>query len=638
LNESKLKKKAISQKTLQQKTLSLETRSLSLSQGVLYGIGAGIGGSIFVLLGTGIEVAGPGILISLILGGILIFLTALNYSELSTSLPISGGAYNFSKEGMGGFFAFIIGFFLWVANMVACSFSAQAFTVTIQVFFPFLNPFVMYIAIFAILFMTFFFFKSQRLATKTLITSTIILLIIFAVFILSGLFLGPITNSSNFNPSFLAADINTLAIIQMFSLLFVFFTSITSNLAYLNSEMKNPSKSIPRANVLAILFTLGIYLSITAVVLINVGSNTEGLGDKPLLLADVLSNILGPFGFVLMGIAAIISTIIAMNAALGSATSVHSALARDKYMPKIFTKTNEETGVPVNSLIISVMISILFTVLAYLYGSIGFTAEITGFIYFFCLAFINFAAVALRRKRKELDRPFKAPFFPYLPTVVASICLVLAFTLELNAIFLGLIVFIIAIGYFLLKIADRNSIILTLAGMKLMCIIFVGAYVWAINNITVLSSTVPGFTDFFQLGILRVLIFVCIFGLGTVLLDVIPLREIALRAIKKFDKDKVAMMGIIEMKKSDLKKIYRVNLIVAYIQLFSALFIVVFIVIFNSGFISIQQITLGNFVITSEAAGFFFNAGLILLIICLGFGGLSMLFINREMKEVEKIE
>jgi len=98
----------------------LQERTLKLSQGIIYGIGCGIGGSIFVLLGEGINIAGSGLILSLLLGGVLIFFTGLNYAELSTSLPIAGGAYNFSKEGLGGFLAFIIGFFLWIANIATC--------------------------------------------------------------------------------------------------------------------------------------------------------------------------------------------------------------------------------------------------------------------------------------------------------------------------------------------------------------------------------------------------------------------------------------------------------------------------------------------------------------------------------------
>ena len=51
----------------------LPERTFSVRKSILYGIGCGIGGSIFVLLGTGINEAGPGVLISLILGSIDFF-------------------------------------------------------------------------------------------------------------------------------------------------------------------------------------------------------------------------------------------------------------------------------------------------------------------------------------------------------------------------------------------------------------------------------------------------------------------------------------------------------------------------------------------------------------------------------------
>jgi amino acid transporter len=144
-------------------------RSTGLLGGILYGIGCGIGGTIFILLGIAISNAGPGVLISLILGGILIFLTALNFSELATSLPISGGGYSFGKEALGGFLAFLIGFFLWIANMVSCSFSALVFTISINNFFPFLDPYSISIGILSILFIGIVVFRTSQRATKTLI-------------------------------------------------------------------------------------------------------------------------------------------------------------------------------------------------------------------------------------------------------------------------------------------------------------------------------------------------------------------------------------------------------------------------------------------------------------------------------------
>ena len=277
--------------------------------GILYGIGCGIGGSIFILLGDAIYMAQSGVLISLILGGILIFITALNYSELSTSLPISGGAYNFSKEALGRFLAFIIGFFLWIANIATFSFSAQAFTVLLGAFFPstIIQTLFIPIAILLILFTALVIFRTQKIALRTLISLTIILLIIFGIFIFTGFFIAPITNEPNFKPEFLLSETNFLVVIVWFSSLFIFFTSITSNLAYLNADLKNPSKNIPKANIFAILITLFIYISMTIVVMINIGNDPSGLNNSPILLALIMNNILGFPGYLLMGIAATIS-------------------------------------------------------------------------------------------------------------------------------------------------------------------------------------------------------------------------------------------------------------------------------------------------------------------------------------------
>ena len=611
------------------------TRTVGLASGILYGIGCGIGGSIFILLGTAIEAAKSGILISLILGGILIFLTALNYSELSTSLPISGGAYNFSKEALGGFLAFIIGFFLWIANIATFSFSAQAFVVVIDSFFPatLIPPLFLIIVIILILFTAIVVFRTQRLALRTLIILSIILLVLFAIFIFAGLFIAPITNKSRFSPQFLYSEINFLSIISMFSLMFIFFTSITSNVAYLNPDLKNPSKNIPKVNIYAILATLSIYLSISVVVLINIGNNASGLGDSPLLLAEVLFNILGIPGYILMVLAAAISTFIAMNAALGSAVSVLYALARDHYVSNKLTKVSKKRNVPSLVLIITIIIAIIFTLLSIFFANIGFSANIATFIYLIGLAFVNYAAVSLRRKRKELDRPFKAPFFPYLPIIVMSFCLILALFLEPRAIFLGGIIFIIGITYYLITIADRHSIVLTMAGLKVIGIIVIGILIWVLKNFSTLNSPLNGFVLIFDDVLLRILIFICIFTVGTVFLDILPLKELVYFFIRKINKKEVAIdIGIgqiIELKKSKAKLIYYVNMIISAVQMGSSVFIFILVSLFASDIINIDIFFTGVGETTGE---YIFNTILIFFGGILLFSGSLSLYRNRETK------
>ncbi len=617
--------------TEKEQEIIVPKRTITLSMGILYGIGCGIGGSVFILLGTAIGQAQSGVFVSLILGGILIFITALNYSELSTSLPVSGGAYNFSKEALGGFLAFTIGFFLWIANIATFSFSAQAFVVVIEAFFPLpimKNLFII-IAILSILFTAIVVFRTQRIALRTFISLTVILLIIFSIFIISGFLLAPITNASNFNTDFLTSDTNFLSIILMFPFLFIFFTSITSNLAYLNADLKNPSRNIPKTNIFAILITLAIYLLITTVSMINIGNNPD---ESPIFLALILNDVLGFPGYLLMGIAATISTFIAMNAALGSAVAVMQALARDHYVSQKILKVNKKTNVPTFILIITTGIAILITILALILADIDFTANITTFIYFFGLAFVNFAAVNLRYKRKELDRPFKAPFFPYLPLIVGSSCLIFAFALNINAVLLGIVIFVIGITYYLLTIADRHSIVFTLAGLKFFALVLMGIFIWIINNLSNVSSPV------FTYVLLRILIFICIFSVATIFFDIFPLKELVYYFIKKINKKEVAIdIGIgtiIELKKTKARGIYYTNLIMSIIQLASSLFTFFLITLFTLDIISIDKIVFGSTDIPSKTAEFLFISFLLFFGTTLLFGGIISLYLNRETKSL----
>ena len=614
----------------------LPQRTLKLSQAVVYGIGCGIGGSIFVLLGLGIEIAGSGLLLSLLLGGILIFFTGLNYAELSTSLPMAGGAYNFGKEGIGGFLAFIIGFFLWIANVAMCAFSAQIFALVFNEVFakisiPIPDTVITLISILPVLLTSLIIFRTQKIAIRVLLLFTFILIALFAFFIISGLIIAPITN-----PTFTLPQIKFEGILPAFLLLFILFTSITSNLAYLNPELKNPSKNIPKTIIYAILITLVLYLSITFVVLINLGDIPTGVSGNPVLLADVFESVIGPLGFFSMVIAAIISTLIATNAALGSAVSVITALARDRFFPEKIRKTKEKakSDMPVFGLLISVILTLLFTIFA----GFGFTAEITNFIYFFALAFVNYAAVKLRRKRKELDRPFKAPFYPVLPLFLfvcfLALAVVLGILISPPALILGLIILTIGFTYELLVFSDKASINFTLSGIKFFFSILIGLFIWVINNFSVVFPEI--------ILINRILIILCVFTIITVIFDLLPLRELAYYYVKFVDKEKVAInigsAQIIDLGKKRSKIIHYINLLIAILQFSTGGVILIIVFAFVNQNIVIQDIifNLGPSVsnIPSLAGSTLFTIILFIFGLTLLICGMLSWYRNKEIKSL----
>ena len=110
-------------------------RSLGPVQLTALGIGAIIGAGIFSLTGgAAAELAGPGVVFSFVIGGILCTLAGLCYAELASMIPVAGSAYAYSYSTMGELIAWIIGWdlaleYAFGAVAVSNSWSAYVFSV-----------------------------------------------------------------------------------------------------------------------------------------------------------------------------------------------------------------------------------------------------------------------------------------------------------------------------------------------------------------------------------------------------------------------------------------------------------------------------------------------------------------------------
>lgn len=88
-----------------------------------------VGAGIYVLTGTvAKEIAGPGIVLSFILAGIVSMLAALCYAEFGTRLPKAGSAYVFTYISIGEFWAFIIGWNILLEHMLGAASVARAWS------------------------------------------------------------------------------------------------------------------------------------------------------------------------------------------------------------------------------------------------------------------------------------------------------------------------------------------------------------------------------------------------------------------------------------------------------------------------------------------------------------------------------
>jgi basic amino acid/polyamine antiporter, APA family len=103
-------------KTAEKKSL---TRSLGAFQLTMLGIGAVIGTGIFVLTAEAAQKAGPGMMVSFIIAGVVCAVAALCYAELASMVPVSGSAYTYTYAVMGEMLAWMVGWALVLEYAIA---------------------------------------------------------------------------------------------------------------------------------------------------------------------------------------------------------------------------------------------------------------------------------------------------------------------------------------------------------------------------------------------------------------------------------------------------------------------------------------------------------------------------------------
>src|SRR5918997_4943898 len=113
-------------KTVAQVQRETQTSELKRTLGpwhlVFLGIGCIIGAGIFVRTGNAAALhAGPAVLWSYVIAGIVCAFAGLCYAELASTLPVSGSAYTYSYTTIGEFAAWVMGALLLLEYCLAAS-------------------------------------------------------------------------------------------------------------------------------------------------------------------------------------------------------------------------------------------------------------------------------------------------------------------------------------------------------------------------------------------------------------------------------------------------------------------------------------------------------------------------------------
>lgn len=399
-------------------------REMTTFDATLLGVGAMIGAGIFVLIGIAAGVAGPALIITFALNGLIAVLTAMSYAELGSCYHTTGGGYLWVKEALPKWAGFLSGWMSWSAHAVACSLYALGFGAYFELVLSefslvlphwgFFSPQKILAASVSILF-AYINFRGASETGKIGNLVTIAKIIILVIFIGFGLelMLHQGDWQTTFSPFFPHGAGGVFKAMGLTFIAFQGFEVITQS----SEEIKNPRKSIPRAVFFSLIIVIPIYILIAFVAIGTVPSQGMAPWDylalqKETALVDVARNFFVGGG-VLILFGGLISTISALNATIFSSTRVAFAMGRDRNFPGFFSKVHSKNLTPHWSIISTLFLVVLMAISL----PIEDVASAADIMFLLLFLMVNIAMIKLRKLRPDLDRGYKAPIFPYLSIV-----------------------------------------------------------------------------------------------------------------------------------------------------------------------------------------------------------------------------
>jgi amino acid transporter len=408
---------------------------------LLSAIGSTIGAGVFVLLPIGINMAGFGIILSLLLASFITLLVALNYGELAASLPMEGGGYSWVTRAFGkSSSSFIVGWLVWLGNMGYTALSALGFSIYAGMLFNIANP----IPLALISLLMFMILNVVTMKTSIGIEKilTVGILIIFLIF---WFYLGTGFDSRNIQYAFYQTRF--IPIFTAASLLYVLFIGFEA-ISTVSGEAKK-SINLPYAFLYCVIIVTLVYV-ITSLLII--GKVFPFYTNQGTMLLDI-SGPLAP----LIILAASFATLTSMNAGLIAASRNAYALSRDEMIPRVFRRVSRDFSTPFMAVIISGIISALLITT----NAIEYVASIADFGYLICISMVCSSVMFLRVTERRLKRPYRVPLYPYTTLLGMILPLFLLLFLGERAINTGLVW--ILIGFFvynfyrLIKIETRKE-------------------------------------------------------------------------------------------------------------------------------------------------------------------------------------
>jgi APA family basic amino acid/polyamine antiporter len=417
-----------------------------------FGVGIVIGTGIFTL--TGVEAknhAGPAVIISFLVAGVVAVLAALCYAELASAVPTAGSAYTYAYTTVGEPIAWIIGWdlileFVLGSSVVSRGWSGylgdalhlpkslfgESSTVNVGAMLI-----VLVLGVVAVV----------GIREASWVTNGLVLLkVAICVFVvIAGLFFVNRSNLTPFVPpaqpasaggagTGLARPLSQVAfgipptafgfagVLTAAAVVFFAYTGFEA-VANLSEETKHPSRDMPLGLIGTLVLSTVLYVGVAFVV---VGMVKYSKLDEGAPIASAFRAVGAGWAATLVSIAAVLGLSSVILVELVGIGRIAYAITRDGLLPRAIGRIHPRWGTPYRAtigMVVFVMLIAGFVPLADL-------ADLVSIGTLFAFVLVSVAVAILRRTKPDMKRPFRVPFSPVLPILSALLCLYLATNLS----------------------------------------------------------------------------------------------------------------------------------------------------------------------------------------------------------------
>ncbi|MCB9382975.1 MAG: amino acid permease [Bryobacterales bacterium] len=414
------------------------------------GVGAIIGAGIFVLTGeAAFRNAGPAVVLSFLGAGIACAFAALCYAEFASLIPIAGSAYTYAYATLGEIFAWTIGWDLVLEYALAastvsvgwsgyCAALLSDFGIRIPEWAH--NPYFALndageivtaggfnILAFGIVLVTTV-VLAMGIEESAKVNAVIVFIKVAIVLIFLAAGVGYI-NSANWTP-FIPANTGEFGhygwsgILRGSSLVFFAYIGFDA-VSTAAQEAKNPKRDLPIGILASLVLCTSLYIAVSAV-LTGLVPYTE-LGVPHPISVGIRAT---PYPWLrfLVDLGAVLGLGSVMLVMLLGQSRVFYAMSRDGLLPKAFSRVHPRFRTPFGTTLATGAVVAIPAAL-FPISVLGHMVNIGTLLAFIIVCL---AVIILRVRRPDLHRPFKAPFFPWLPIggIITSFALMLGLPSE----------------------------------------------------------------------------------------------------------------------------------------------------------------------------------------------------------------